>query len=215
MRFQTRPIACLSTAVAALACSDARADLLLNGTIHQVSGSNYTLDTYNLTVNTAGTIVFNIRAREQDGSNTWADLNGDGFVTGIDGGIQVFAADGNPFSALNMLGANDDSNAAGWNSDGSLFANDPYLSLSLAAGDYRVVFGEWHFLGNYAAINAGEAFGNSVAVYNSTHTTLISNAYAPYELRVTGDVALTAVPEPVSLGLMGLGGITVLRRRRR
>jgi len=104
-----------------------------SGAVENVTGGSSAPRTA-FTVDTAGTVTIDVLARG-------FDVDGDGSNSNLDSYMYLFNADPNGVGGLGTLvDFNDDSSGT---PDGSTSNLDSFLSLTLAAGDYVVVVGEY------------------------------------------------------------------------
>jgi T5SS/PEP-CTERM-associated repeat protein len=104
-----------------------------------------------------------------------------------------------------MLGTNDGTVRNGWvfaPTSGYTEGEPAYLSLNVGAGLSADDLKVWHF------------DGSTWTLYTPTDLTY-DGTYANFTVTGFSGYAVSAVPEPTSLGFMALAGITVLARRRR
>jgi hypothetical protein len=119
-------------------------------------------------------------------------------------GINLYETNFASFSDMSWLGAG---NLVRQNGTGSLLhdgTNTPVLVSELAAAGLTVLDP-----GTYPApIGSG-------APKNGTGFNILVDGVYPDSAYTLENVSVTAVPEPASLGLLSLGGLALLRRRRR
>ncbi|MCK4627046.1 MAG: PEP-CTERM sorting domain-containing protein [Phycisphaerae bacterium] len=233
-----------SAVCAAVLCvslvSGAAADQIVAGTLYETQSSyGNTVDHWLVTVNTPGTVVFDILAyentvdvTEQDGTagglGTNLDVNGDGEYAYFDSLIYLGQYTG---AGIVMVGGNDDDGDDGGSpqgtADGSVvdeegeYLLDSYLSSSLGVGNYLLLVGTWNDVeGLGAPTQQGfDAFLTGV-VEQGPYPTLfgeggLASDHGDYQVTITGEISASLVPEPATLGLMCLGGLAVLMRKRK
>jgi hypothetical protein len=214
---------CACLTMFALAGS-AQAAFVTNGNLfaaYDPSGAQLgsTVDHWYFTVNTAGTVSFDLLSMEVDENNgsLFVDVNGDGEIAFSDPYIYLFFDDGS-LDAADVIAVVDDdfSNTYG---DGSIHGYDSYLSLPLVPGNYAFAVGAF----GLSTDDAIDGF-NDFNTYPVT-TDYLPNDHGDYQITWDGDVTITrdpgtgvtaATPEPASLAMFGIGslGLAFLRRRR-
>lgn len=191
----------------------AASDVHIEGTLYQeYSDFDYTgpnqlfsygptsIDYYDFTVNTSGSVQFDI-------------LSFDAFSSFIDSVLVIYANDGTPLSIDNYVDSSDDHFGADLN--GSSYFYDSFLDVFLDAGDYTVVVASY-----------GTTYGDIESRgFSMDAVVLTSDLGGPiptegrYALDVYGDVSfgMAVVPLPPAgwAGLGLLGAMGVRRRLRR
>lgn len=164
---------------------------------------------YNSGAATVGTIDFWSFTQVSAGTTDFDMLSWEAFPTFFDTQIWLFSgsvADGN------LVAVNDDSGLTF--GDGSTSGLDSFMSVALIAGDYILAVARCcTTVTDITDDMQQEVAFQYDSVFNAATT-------GQYQLTITGDIAnLVAVPEPATLGIVGLGlgmaGLAAMRRRRR
>jgi PEP-CTERM motif len=202
------------------------------GNIFEVlDGSNVrigsTIDHWGFTVNSAGSVTFDMLSWEYDFTTTgqYVDVNGDGEIAFLDTYVMLFQDDGS-LDTGDYLTTNDDS-GSGFG-DGTIYALDSYLSTNLAVGNYIFTVGAYWYDTN----DAVSGINNSATYYPEGGMPIGTAGYDPnadidhgdYQITWSGDVTITSdpgtavdpVPEPGTMVLLGIGliGLAGMGRRR-
>lgn len=104
-----------------------------------------------------------------------------------------------------------------WNWGGSDPVNVKNFTLLT---DDNASFSSPTTLGSYVASGGGDAFNQPAQVFTFGGTPeryfrmSITSNYGSTQLTAMGEIAFGSVPEPTSMGLLGLGALALLRRRR-
>jgi hypothetical protein len=160
------------------------------------------------TVTAGTTVVFDALVWDYNG----LDWNNDGLFTGFDMYFQLYD------SANNLIAANDDYSGV-LNTNGSTHPFDSVIQATFpVAGSYFLAFGQLSFstaeaLQGYDQDRAFSDYESSDGQQNFSawriDTTVTGGIMS--NIQITGG---SAVPEPTSLVLAGLGALSLLRRRR-
>jgi hypothetical protein len=212
-------IAALAGSAGAAVASDihlGEVPFVVNGTIFRVTpqlGGDFdgasTVDRLYITVDTAGVYSFNALSWEvADFDQFSMDVNGDGEIAFLDTYLRLFVNDGD-LSADDQVARNDDtfSNTKAF-ADGTIYGYDSFLSLYLDPGQYILAIGAYH-MSIPDAILGLDVDNNYYPVSFDDNT----GEFLPSD---HGDYRLTMglVPTPGSAALLGMGLLTVIRRRR-
>lgn len=120
----------------------------ISGAVETLANGGTNAPRFNFTVDVAGTVSIDVLSRA-------IDVDGDGLTSDLDPYMYIFNADPNGVGGLGALVAfNDDSNGT---ADGSVSGLDSFLSLTLAAGDYVVVIGDYELTEQEARDQANDA----------------------------------------------------------
>ena len=237
--------------LALVSLSNAQANTAgVSGTLYKQTGGT-TFDTWKINVLTAGTFTVDLRAYEASQSSTStagyfaADLNGDGELTWLDPDTYFYKDDGH-LDAVDALVRCDDTanNCAVYQNgltaltspalvtthlqsetpvDGSIhFRRDPWFDVTLAAGNYLYLVGDFRLDSTEAAagINGGDNFSaptgyaNPILDHADYQITFSSNTL---NFLVNGDnITVSQVPLPVTGWLFGSAfiGIGILTRKK-
>ncbi|ARD45442.1 hypothetical protein A3Q33_14785 [Colwellia sp. PAMC 21821] len=136
------------------------------------------------------------------------DINGfgDGYATGLTGVgaddifFTLLENDGSDLSAFTgaFVTSNDDSNALGWDADGSTSGLDSYISnFNLNAGSYLLTIS-----------HCCTAFSGSINDNSGMH-----QGTNDYRISFSDGATLTSVPEPSTLAIFALGIMGLASRR--
>lgn len=200
-----------------VATTAAASPIVVSGTLYSLPVSlghpdgQTTVDRWNITVDTAGTVIFDMLAMETDFNSTF-DVNGDGEIAYFDPMLSLFSDDGS-LDLGNLITQLDDSFGTGTD-DGSGYGYDTYLSVNLAVGSYVLLV---HACCDYDAADVIDGLQE----FQATHTGVDFDPFdhGDYRLTVTGASSVTspnapAVPAPGSMALIGLGllGLGICRR---
>ena len=120
--------------------------------------------------------------------------------------IMLFNNDGNPLDTGNLIFTNN--NHGGLDFNGSISVLDSFLDVFLAAGDYTIAVGAFEFIEQDAETGVNHTRASS------NISRAVAETGGQYELDIIGNVAITGVPTPGTLALLGLGGLAATRRRR-
>lgn len=188
-------VAALGAAVVTLGTvGSAEASSFVRGSITNPTPQTTTVDYWNFTVNTAGTVAIDVLARSFNFGNG---------ASALDSQIYLFNNDGS-LDSSDFITSNDDYYSSSGYSDGSTSGLDSYLSRFLNPGNYTLAISDFYF-------SLSEAIAGI-----QTDSNFI---YGPgdYQISFTGDVRIASVPDPGTvLGLMGLsafGAGSMLKRK--
>ncbi len=200
-------------------------DVALNGSILHLGGTAVgepndfsgdvvsSIDQIRFTVNTASVISFDILSWEDDASLTGFDVNGDGEIAFFDSMIYLFQDDGS-LDVADLIDENDDSLLT--TGDGSISSFDSFLSATLVPGNYILTVGGFYHEATDAinGINPGLGGGFYPSTLDGLGGTMVHD-HGDYRLTISGDVSLTAVPEPNATLWTALCLLGFMRRRKR
>ena len=191
-------------------------EMIFEGSIIQESydANDIILDTisvdyWEFTVNTPGTVTIDVLSWEKDSNNdwSWVDLNGDGEESFIDSSIHVFEGS---LDATNVYVSNDD-NTGNFGSDGTIVGRDSYIAQEFEAGNYIIAISSCGY-SPYFSVDEAVAGLNQKAIIPYSEG---EGDWGDYSITVSGDVS--AVPAPAAVWLMctGLAGLAVVRKHQR
>ncbi|MGD9160295.1 MAG: DVUA0089 family protein [Desulfobacteraceae bacterium] len=191
------------------------AEVVFEGSIIQESynSDDITLDTisvdyWQFTVNTEGTVTIDVLSWERDSNNdwSWVDLNGDGEQSFIDSSIHMFQ---DSLDAANIYVSNDDS-LGSFGADGTISGKDSYISQAFDAGNYIIAISSCGYAPFFSVEEAVAGLNQKAIIPYS----LGEGDHGDYRIAVTGDVS--AVPLPGAVWLLGSGiiGLAAIRKKR-
>ncbi len=178
----------------------AQAATIVTGSITQPTPETTTVDYFNFSVNTAGTVTMDVLAQGIDFGNG---------ISGLDSQLYLFT-NNSSLDASDFIATNDDDLSLLGFSDGSVNSLDSYLSQFLDIGNYILAISEYNF-----------SLDEAVAGIQTDPNFLGLNN-GDYQITFTGDVTVgnpsTSVPEPTStLGLLAFGTLgagSMLKRKK-
>ncbi|MBU1055067.1 MAG: DVUA0089 family protein [Proteobacteria bacterium] len=231
----------LTIAGAMFMIAPAFASSVITGTLHETQ-QNYgnTVDHWLITVNTSGTIIFDVLSAENNGDFTWQDgtagnietdidVNGDGEFAYFDS--EIFLAQHNG-SEWVFIEGDDDGDSNQGISDGSLVVNqndptpvvftyDSYITINLDVGSYLLLVGTYNADQNLEQNlqNRFNAFLTG-SVEQGDYPTLfreggLASDHGDYQVTITGDISASPVPVPGAILLFGSGLLALVRIRRK
>ncbi|MBL8746877.1 MAG: PEP-CTERM sorting domain-containing protein [Phycisphaerae bacterium] len=170
-------------------------------------------------------ITIDVRSVEatQDGPWYGVDLNDDGEIAFIDSYIYLFKASPVRGKVGEMLAFNDDSFENGFG-DGSLYGFDSYLSLDLLPGQYVLAISAYSMSEEEARTGINFVSQGPYTLATNPAEDWSFSDHGDYSVRISDsfrgstilqtDGTIFVVPAPAAIGLVGVAGLAMARRRR-
>lgn len=191
----------------------------VDGTLFElVTAAGSTVDHIPFTVDAPGVVTIDVLSWEHtDSGGPSVDLNGDGEFAFFDPHIRVFADDGSLDAGDEIAGADNDDPALPGAADGSVSLFDPYLAVTLPAGDYLLAIGAFEF----TVADAIADFNADGLLYDINPVSDFprpGHDHGDYRITFSDNIRIhqpVPVPEPATVLMAGLSTLLVAYRRRR